>query len=90
MDMSRHVAEIEPLMSKHGFEREESVVPEGATEILVSGRGNGNGTDCEIDQHLIAQARGVRKKLIALGYSVRVDECDEWLYLAVSGNEHAL
>jgi hypothetical protein len=89
MDMSKVVETIDPILSKAGFEREDEV-SEGAVEVVYSGRGNGNGTDCEIDSHLIEQARGVRKKLMALGYVVKVDNCDEWLYLAVGGGDHAV
>lgn len=63
------------LLKSAGFEHE--------GEDNYTARGDGNGTDCELDPALVAAARSLRKEIKALGLGVAIDTCDEWITISI-------
>lgn len=73
---------IEAYLNKKGWDTDSKT----ASSLTLSERGGGNGTDCEIDPAVLAQARELRKEIKALWPEAKctLDICDEWVFIEVS------
>lgn len=79
---------ISSIMAGNGYLSKNDVdaTDYGTCKVPIAeyeGRGNGNGTDCEVDPRVWKVAVERTKLLRAAGYEVDLDTCDEWVMVRV-------
>ena len=76
------INKIEAYLNKKGWDTDSKT----GSSVTLSERGSGNGTDCEIDPDVLAQAQELRKEIKTLWPETKcvLDFCDEWVFIKVS------
>jgi hypothetical protein len=86
--MSNQLSQIEALCNTRGFATDDL----SAFQLVVSDRGCGNGTDCEIDPVVVSRAKALRLEIHEqFGPQVFVgfDTCDEWVSVIIALKQEA-
>jgi len=80
--MNITLKEIETYLNRKGWSTDHST----DTTLEFCERGNGNGTDCEPDPVVVAQAREIRKEIRQRWPSAKcsLEACDEWTHIDVA------